>query len=290
MCSARTDGCARRASLDASRRRRGRVSRARRRRARRLRRRRHAWPARSRRWCACTAGSALPRILPLRAGTMNTVARAMGCPAWQPERMLAEIVDDLRRGRRSTLTEHQLICVNGGDYGFMVGAGVPVEFLRVYYDQPRRGAVGAARTLVAADRLGPASAAPLVAAGVRADAGAAACDGVRGAVRRYTRHLRQHDRGHRPRLPADLSRARAAGPLPRLRRRRSARCDFIAALPAIQRGAADALARRSTTRWPAIVRVEFRAADLLHDRRRHHGARPTQLDVAPGPVVRVIRR
>src|SRR5215813_8042062 len=38
----------------------------------------------------------LPGILPLRGGTMNTIARSMGCPAWQPERMLAEIVANYR--------------------------------------------------------------------------------------------------------------------------------------------------------------------------------------------------
>jgi diacylglycerol kinase family enzyme len=92
--------------------------------------------------------AALPTILPLRAGTMNTVARAMGCSAWQPERMLAEIVGERRRGEPLPLTEHRLVCINGRHYGFMVGAGVPVEFLRVYYAQPRRGALGALRTLI----------------------------------------------------------------------------------------------------------------------------------------------
>jgi diacylglycerol kinase (ATP) len=92
--------------------------------------------------------SSLPPILPLRAGTMNTVARAMGCSSWRPERMLAEIVGEQRRGEPLPLTEHQLICVNGRHYGFMVGTGVPVEFLRVYYDQPQRGARGAVKTLI----------------------------------------------------------------------------------------------------------------------------------------------
>lgn len=87
-------------------------------------------------------GSAtLPDIVPLRAGTMNTVARAMGCPRWQPERMLAEVVASYRDGRPLAATEHQLVRVNGGDYGFMVGAGVPVEFLRLYYQRPQPGRV-----------------------------------------------------------------------------------------------------------------------------------------------------
>ena len=90
---------------------------------------------------------ALPDIVPLRAGTVNTIARAMGCPAWQPERMLAEIVATYRRGRPLDATEHQLAKVNGKDYGFMFGAGVPVAFLRRYYAQPQQGKRAAARTL-----------------------------------------------------------------------------------------------------------------------------------------------
>jgi diacylglycerol kinase family enzyme len=91
---------------------------------------------------------ALPRIVPLRGGTMNTIARAMGCPSWQPERMLAEIIATYRRGQPLDAAEHQLIAVNGCHYGFMVGAGAPVEFLRYYYAQPRQGAVAAGRALV----------------------------------------------------------------------------------------------------------------------------------------------
>jgi diacylglycerol kinase family enzyme len=89
----------------------------------------------------------LPRILPLRAGTMNTVARAMGCSRWRPERMLAEIVDTYRSGGALDETEHQLLRINGDTLGFMIGAGVPVEFLRLYYDQPQRGLRGAAPVL-----------------------------------------------------------------------------------------------------------------------------------------------
>lgn len=89
----------------------------------------------------------LPGIVPLRAGTMNTVARAVGAPRWQPERLLAEVVDGCKRGRRLDASEYQLLEVNGRDYGFMVGVGVPVEFLRLYYDRPRQGARAAAGLL-----------------------------------------------------------------------------------------------------------------------------------------------
>lgn len=90
---------------------------------------------------------ALPRILPLRAGTMNTVARAMGCSRWQPERMLTEIVAEYRSGRALDETEHQLLRINDGTFGFMVGAGVPVGFLRLYYADPEPGAAAALRLL-----------------------------------------------------------------------------------------------------------------------------------------------
>jgi diacylglycerol kinase (ATP) len=92
-------------------------------------------------------GEPLPDILPLRAGTMNTIARAMGCPAWRPERMLAQVVAGYRNGGALDSTQHQLLRVNGADYGFMVGVGVPVGFLRVYYARPWQGAGVAARVL-----------------------------------------------------------------------------------------------------------------------------------------------
>jgi diacylglycerol kinase (ATP) len=89
----------------------------------------------------------LPRFLPLRAGTMNTVARAIGAPAWQPERMLAAVVAGYREGYPLALAEHPLLCVNGSTFGFMAGCGVVVGFLRAYYDAPQRGGLGAAAVL-----------------------------------------------------------------------------------------------------------------------------------------------
>lgn len=90
------------------------------------------------------AGHPLPTFLPLRAGTMNTVARAVGAPAWQPERMLAQIVAEYRQGGALESMEHQLLCINGKFLGFMVGAGVVVGFLEEYYGSGRTGPVGAA--------------------------------------------------------------------------------------------------------------------------------------------------
>jgi diacylglycerol kinase family enzyme len=93
------------------------------------------------------AGLPLPKFLPLRAGTMNTVARSVGAPAWQPERMLAQIVAEYRQGQPLESMEHQLLCINGRYLGFMVGAGVVVGFLEEYYASGRTGPVGAAALL-----------------------------------------------------------------------------------------------------------------------------------------------
>lgn len=230
--------------------------------------------------------SDLPPILPLRAGTMNTVARAMGCPAWRPERMLAEVVGEQRRGEPLPLTEHQLICVNGRHYGFMVGAGVPVEFLRVYYDQPQRGALGALRTLVqfsASALIGgrtirrvfrPLPARLLV-------------DGRPGPFDAYTvvyaSTIEDIGLGFRPTYRAREQAGRfhvfaaSIGALA-----------FIARLPAI-RLARPTRSRRVHDVLAAQLRVEFRDPTFyMIDGEIMEPT--TELDVRLGPVVRVIRR
>jgi diacylglycerol kinase family enzyme len=93
------------------------------------------------------AGHPLPTFLPLRAGTMNTVARSIGAPRWQPERMLAQIVAEYRQGQPLQSMEHQLLRVNDRSLGFMVGAGVVVGFLEEYYQTSRTGPVGASALL-----------------------------------------------------------------------------------------------------------------------------------------------
>lgn len=228
----------------------------------------------------------LPPILPLRAGTMNTVARAMGCSSWQPERMLAEVVDEQRRGAPLPLTEHQLVCVNGRHYGFMVGAGVPVEFLRVYYDQPRRGALGALRTL--AKLSGSALVGGRVIRRVfRPHPAHLEVDGRRGPFDAYTvvyaSTIEDIGLGFRPTYRAREQAGRfhvfaaAIGAL-----------DFIARLPAIR------LARPTRSRMVYDVlgghlRVEFRDPTLyMIDGDIMEPA--AHLDVRLGPVVRVIRR
>ncbi len=87
----------------------------------------------------------LPQFLPLRAGSMNTIARSVGCRHGSPERVLAHTVADYRAGRPFELTERHLIQVNGEHFGFMVGAGVVVNFLQVYYATGKPGPRTAAK-------------------------------------------------------------------------------------------------------------------------------------------------
>jgi diacylglycerol kinase family enzyme len=86
----------------------------------------------------------LPKFLPLRAGSMNTIARSVGCRHGTPERVLAHAVADYRAGRPFESTERQLIEVGGRHYGFMVGCGAIVNFLQVYYAGSARGPWAAA--------------------------------------------------------------------------------------------------------------------------------------------------
>lgn len=81
----------------------------------------------------------LPKFLPLRAGSMNTIARSVGCRHGSPERVLASAVAAYRRGRPFETTERQLIVVQENHCGFMIGAGSIVNFLQVYYAAPGRG-------------------------------------------------------------------------------------------------------------------------------------------------------
>jgi len=229
---------------------------------------------------------ALPCILPLRAGTMNTVARAMGCSAWHPERMLAEVMAESRRGAPLAHTEHQLLSINGSQFGFMIGAGVPVEFLRRYYAIGRRGAVGALRLLAT---LG-ASAIAGRGAGValfRPLPARLACDGDPGPFDAYSvvyaSTIEDIGLGFRPTYRAREQAgqfhvfAGAIGPR-----------EFVRCLPAIRLGRATG-SPRVLDRVTSRLCVEFRDptlymvdGDIMEP--------TTRLEVALGPLVRVIRR
>ncbi len=81
----------------------------------------------------------LPQMLPLRAGTINNLSRTIGARRKRPESLLAHVVKDYRRGRTHEITERGLIRVNGEYYGYIVGAGLIVNFLRLYYSGRRPG-------------------------------------------------------------------------------------------------------------------------------------------------------
>ncbi len=230
--------------------------------------------------------AALPDIVPLRAGTMNTVARAMGCPAWQPERMLAEIVATYRSGRALEATEHQLVMVNQRDYGFMVGTGAPVEFLRLYYARPRQGAAAAVRVLLALS-ASVLTRGPLARRLFAPAAAELRCDGARVPFDAYTviyaSTIEDIGLGFRPTYRARERPGHFhvfAGPV-------GAR-EFLRCLPRIRRGRPtrspqvhDGLARaaRVEFRQPTFYMVDGDIMDAT-----------VRLTVEPGPVVRVIRR
>jgi diacylglycerol kinase family enzyme len=99
-------------------------------------------------------GAALPRLLLLRGGAMNTVAHGHGIGGG-PERILREVLIKVRHGFPLRTIPRDLLRVSadGGEarYGFIFGTGAMVAFLEAYY---------------ATGRPSPATAAGLVARGV----------------------------------------------------------------------------------------------------------------------------
>ena len=89
----------------------------------------------------------LPLFLPLRAGTMNYIARSIGCIHGRPEHVLAHVVRDYRHGRTHDVVERHLLLVNDEHAGFVVGCGVIVNYLQLYYSEPRPGPVTAIRLI-----------------------------------------------------------------------------------------------------------------------------------------------
>jgi diacylglycerol kinase family enzyme len=90
----------------------------------------------------------LPMFLPLRAGTMNYIARSIDCMRGGPEHVLSHVVRDYRHGHTHDVVNRHLLIVNDVHAGFVVGCGVVVNYLRLYYSEPRPGPVTATRLLV----------------------------------------------------------------------------------------------------------------------------------------------
>ena len=78
----------------------------------------------------------LPRLLLLRGGSMNTVARAHGIRG-SPERILWDVVTRRRAGLPLRIVERDLLRVEGDGqpptFGFLFGTGAVVAFLEAYY-------------------------------------------------------------------------------------------------------------------------------------------------------------
>ena len=81
----------------------------------------------------------LPLLLPLRGGTINNLSRTIKARRRRPESMLAHVVKDYRQGRTHAVTQRDLILVNGKHYGYIIGAGLIVNFLQLYYAGARPG-------------------------------------------------------------------------------------------------------------------------------------------------------
>jgi len=95
--------------------------------------------------CAVYGRHPLPLFLPLRGGSMNTIAKGLACRRATPEEALRAVAETLARGGELDVIERALIRVNGRYVGFMSGAGTVVGFLQAYYEGSRKGPLGAAQ-------------------------------------------------------------------------------------------------------------------------------------------------
>jgi diacylglycerol kinase family enzyme len=98
-------------------------------------------------------GAALPRLLLLPGGSMNTVADAHGIRG-SPERVLWDVVTRRRAGLPLRAVDRDLLRVqaDGGDprYGFIFGTGAAVAFLEAYYAAGRTSPAAAGWLVVRA--------------------------------------------------------------------------------------------------------------------------------------------
>lgn len=94
------------------------------------------------------AGKTPPPLALLRGGTMNTIAKSMDAMAGEPLSILRHVVERHRHGVSFETIERHALEVNGGvEHGFLFGLGLPVNFLRAYYEGDRRGPLKGAEVL-----------------------------------------------------------------------------------------------------------------------------------------------
>jgi hypothetical protein len=114
------------------------------------------------------AGSALPQIALLRAGTVNTVANSIGVQRGRPEDVLGQLLraylsrasrplDEVARhviclrGENSRrVSEHPRMPALASKYGFLFGTGVVYGYLAEYYAAGPPSSMVAAKTLLRA--------------------------------------------------------------------------------------------------------------------------------------------
>ncbi len=127
----------------------------------------------------------LPLLLPLRGGTINNLSRTIGARRRRPESMLAHVVKDYRQGKTHEVTERNLIKVNGRSYGYIVGTGLIVNFLRLYYSGNKPGparAFGLVGMLILSNIFGTS----LISGIVKPFEADITCDGERVPFRSFT--------------------------------------------------------------------------------------------------------
>lgn len=227
----------------------------------------------------------LPAFLPLRGGSMNTIAGCVGHRRGEPQAVLAAVCRRLAAGQGMTTVRRQLLRVGADELGFLVGAGILVRFLQRYYARPGRGLLAAAK--VTAGVVASCLVAGPVARALFAEVdGSAVCDGEALPFDRYNAvfaaSVPELGLGFRIAYLADRELGKfhliAGSPRPlelalRLPRLKSGR---PLALPSLY----DSAARR--------VSVEFQQAthymidgDVLEPVRR--------LEIAAGPVVDIVQ-
>jgi diacylglycerol kinase family enzyme len=226
-----------------------------------------------------------PLFLPLRAGTMNYIARSIGCMRGGPEHVLAHVMQDYRSGRVHDVVERHLLLVNEEHAGFAVGAGIVVNYLQLYYAAPRPGARTAVRLLVrlATSALAGTSLVRGVFRRVEADID---CDGERVPFRTFTvilagtvthvalgfkpMYLAARKRHHFHLLAGPIGPLRLVRKIPRLRR----------GFPLEDPEFYDNLAR-AVTIWFAAPTRFMMDGDLLEP--------VSELAIRTGPVISMIR-
>ena len=101
---------------------------------------------------------ALPSILHMRGGTMNTIANSFGVLRGSAEKVLRDIVEKYRNNDNIPSVEREILKVSRSpgsgqgeeQYGFMFGAGAATKFLAAYYEGEKTGPRKALQMIVKA--------------------------------------------------------------------------------------------------------------------------------------------